>query len=233
MAMKLILVALAALQVSVHGSNVVDLSSTNFDEVCASAVVARKSEVGSVADWGSYPRTHGHGCRWSMVTRRPSWNSLPHVCLVRSAEDMKSRGASCDPAMNRRGAGCGHCKSLAPAYEEVGDAFAKSNSVIIAKVTLAPWAVCVCVCVCVCGGVEACCVVLTAPDLSKYLQLQSKHRLVSYVDKQSPPFSVLPPPSPNSTRPLLDVQVLKPADKQSKYSYGGNGERAITPMRPK
>ncbi len=48
MAMKLILVALAALQVSVHGSNVVDLSSTNFDEVCASALVARKREVGSV-----------------------------------------------------------------------------------------------------------------------------------------------------------------------------------------
>jgi len=29
---------------------------------------------------------------------------------------------------------CGHCKSLAPVYEEVGDAFAKESSVVIAKV---------------------------------------------------------------------------------------------------
>jgi len=29
---------------------------------------------------------------------------------------------------------CGHCKSLAPAYEIVGDAFAKSNDVVVAKV---------------------------------------------------------------------------------------------------
>jgi protein disulfide-isomerase A6 len=29
---------------------------------------------------------------------------------------------------------CGHCKSLAPVYEVVGDAFAKSNDVVVAKV---------------------------------------------------------------------------------------------------
>jgi len=29
---------------------------------------------------------------------------------------------------------CGHCKNLAPAYEVVGDAFAKSNDVVVAKV---------------------------------------------------------------------------------------------------
>ena len=27
-------------------------------------------------------------------------------------------------------------------------------------------------------------------------------------------------------------QILKPADKKSKYSYGGNGTRAVTPLRP-
>ena len=30
--------------------------------------------------------------------------------------------------------GCGHCKRLAPAYEEVGAAFANDDSVLIAKV---------------------------------------------------------------------------------------------------
>ena len=30
--------------------------------------------------------------------------------------------------------GCGHCKRLAPAYEEVGAAFAKADDVVIAKV---------------------------------------------------------------------------------------------------
>ena len=31
-------------------------------------------------------------------------------------------------------AGCGHCKRLAPAYEQVGDAFANEKGVLIAKV---------------------------------------------------------------------------------------------------
>ena len=30
--------------------------------------------------------------------------------------------------------GCGHCKRLAPAYEEVGQAFSSSEDVVIAKV---------------------------------------------------------------------------------------------------
>ncbi len=30
--------------------------------------------------------------------------------------------------------GCGHCKRLAPAYEEVGKAFDNSDSVVIGKV---------------------------------------------------------------------------------------------------
>jgi serine/threonine-protein phosphatase PP1 catalytic subunit len=31
---------------------------------------------------------------------------------------------------------------------------------------------------------------------------------------------------------LCSFQVLKPADKMSKYSYGGNGTRSVTPLRP-
>lgn len=31
---------------------------------------------------------------------------------------------------------------------------------------------------------------------------------------------------------LCSFQILKPADKKSKYSYGGNGTRAVTPLRP-
>ena len=31
-------------------------------------------------------------------------------------------------------AGCGHCKRLAPIYDEVGEAFASESSVLIAKV---------------------------------------------------------------------------------------------------
>lgn len=30
--------------------------------------------------------------------------------------------------------GCGHCKSLAPTYETLGEAFAKADEVVIAKV---------------------------------------------------------------------------------------------------
>ena len=36
---------------------------------------------------------------------------------------------------------CGHCKSLAPTYEEVGKAFSKNKSVTIAKVLPCPAAV--------------------------------------------------------------------------------------------
>ena len=30
--------------------------------------------------------------------------------------------------------GCGHCKALAPTYEKLGEAFAKADGIVIAKV---------------------------------------------------------------------------------------------------
>lgn len=30
---------------------------------------------------------------------------------------------------------------------------------------------------------------------------------------------------------LCSFQVLKPAEKKSKYSYGGDGEREVTPLK--
>ena len=54
------------------------------------------------------------------------WSSTPHVSLLQLKHTPTH--------FNHPLAGCGHCKRLAPAYEEVGEAFNDVEEVIVAKV---------------------------------------------------------------------------------------------------